>query len=313
MVCCCFYRYGKIVSTKAILDKNTNQCKGEWEPMNFIQCCLLPPKVTVYLTTQILIWDFDCQASFESCKTNWCIMLTGFVLFFPHRQLINTRRFFQQTFFSRQSVWRQNMTNNFNLCKPGSGHVFASCVFLCVSSGLHCLQHNSNDCRNELVITRVPLFWFASLWRWFQNCTVIILGVKLILKARWLHCCHWPNQTREHYTIRTMCFRYSLCWTRLIHVSFDESLLDCWSGLDKAIINMIAVVCCWRGTQEHVFSMIAAHLPRMCSKGALTRFRTTTQMPCNQRISVNSMSEGKANLIESSSRDVNVSLSAVNI
>lgn len=25
----CFYRYGKIVSTKAILDKNTNQCKGK--------------------------------------------------------------------------------------------------------------------------------------------------------------------------------------------------------------------------------------------------------------------------------------------
>ncbi len=30
---CCFYRYGKIVSTKAILDKNTNQCKGEWESL----------------------------------------------------------------------------------------------------------------------------------------------------------------------------------------------------------------------------------------------------------------------------------------
>lgn len=27
--CCCFSRYGKIVSTKAILDKTTNKCKGE--------------------------------------------------------------------------------------------------------------------------------------------------------------------------------------------------------------------------------------------------------------------------------------------
>lgn len=169
--------------------------------------------------------------------------------FFSHHQLINTQRFIQQAAnVFRQTVWHQNITNDFNLCKPGSGHVFASCVLLCVSSVLHCVQHNSIDCQNEHVITRVPLFWFGSLWRWFQNCTIMILRVKLILKARCLQCCHWVNQTREHHTIRTMCFKYSLWWTRLIHVSFDESLLDCWSGLDKALINMIVVVCFWRGT-----------------------------------------------------------------
>ena len=35
---CFFYRYGKIVSTKAILDKNTNQCKGEWASRDLTQC-----------------------------------------------------------------------------------------------------------------------------------------------------------------------------------------------------------------------------------------------------------------------------------
>lgn len=46
----------------------------------------------------------------------------------------------------------------------------------------------------------------------------------------------------------------------------DERLLDYWSGLNKALINMIVAVCCYRDTQEHVFSMIAALLPRMRSK-----------------------------------------------
>lgn len=152
---------------------------------------------------------------------------------------------------------------------------------------------------------RVPLFWFTSLWRWFQDCTLMILWVKQLLKARCLHCCHWTNQTGERRTIGTMCFKYSPWWMRITQVPSDESLLDCWSGLNKALINMIVVVCFWRGTQEHVFSMIAAHLPRMRSKGTLTWLRTTAQMPCNQRISVNSTSEGKASLIDNNGRYVN--------
>lgn len=35
----CFCRYGKIVSTKAILDKNTNQCKGESQSIDWICGC----------------------------------------------------------------------------------------------------------------------------------------------------------------------------------------------------------------------------------------------------------------------------------
>lgn len=131
----------------------------------------------------------------------------------------------------------------------------------------------------------------------------MILRVKQLLKARCLRCCHCANQTGEHHTIGTMCFRYTLWWTRLTQVPSDESLPDCWSGPNKALINMIVVICFWRGTQEHVFSMIAAHLPRMHSKGVLTWFRTTAQMPCNQCVSVSSMSEGKASLIDNNGRN----------
>lgn len=37
----CLYRYGKIVSTKAILDKNTNQCKGKFLFSLFHWVCYL--------------------------------------------------------------------------------------------------------------------------------------------------------------------------------------------------------------------------------------------------------------------------------
>lgn len=58
----------------------------------------------------------------------------------------------------------------------------------------------------------------------------------------------------------------------------DERLLDYWSGLNKALINMIVAVCCYRDTQEHVFSMIAALLPRMRSKGTVTWFWRTNAL-----------------------------------
>lgn len=62
-------------------------------------------------------------------------------------------------------------------------------------------------------------------------------------------------------------------------MSCDESLLDCWRGLNKALINMIVFVCLGRGAQEHVFSMIASHLPGLLSKGTLAWFRKQHKCP----------------------------------
>lgn len=65
---------------------------------------------------------------------------------------------------------------------------------------------------------------------------------------------------------------------RLSRVPSDERLLDYWSGLNRALINMIVAVCCYRDTQEHVFRVIAALLPRMCSKGTVTWFWRTNAL-----------------------------------
>lgn len=40
-VCVILFRYGKIVSTKAILDKTTNKCKGMYMPLYYIHLKVL--------------------------------------------------------------------------------------------------------------------------------------------------------------------------------------------------------------------------------------------------------------------------------
>lgn len=120
-----------------------------------------------------------------------------------------------------KSVWRQNQTNDFGLCEPCNEHMFASWVWLSVSfllclSTLQITQHYwlpKWACHrlSKWHTARVSLFWFASLWRWFQDGNLMTLRVKQLLKARRLHCCRWANQTGANAAQWAQCGSNILC------------------------------------------------------------------------------------------------------
>lgn len=271
------------MSTKAILDKNTNQCKGEWEKQLtlFILFIRSPTKLPYTATHKLrfqcgkhqLRIDDTWQHTIRPISVCWGTVLC---FFFLHHQLINAQWFSQlaEKRLSTNSV--TSVWNKWLVWATHNVHVFASCVLLCgkalrfytvyILTMLTAILTMSFFNLSKWCTARVPWFCITVLWGWFQDRTLMILRVKQLLKARCLHCCHWPNQNGEHHTIATIRSRKPLWWTRLTRVSSDESLPDCWSGLNKALINMIVVVCFWRGTQEHVFSMIAAHLPKAVLK-----------------------------------------------
>lgn len=122
-----------------------------------------------------------------------------------------------------QTVWCQIKTDYFNLHESPTLllhkiHVFALQLYASIWSGcvfLHTAIYRTAVLTSIMTISSFNLskwctaeypHFFTPLWWWFQDCTLMILKVKL-LKARCWHCCHWPNQNGEHHTTATMCFK----------------------------------------------------------------------------------------------------------
>lgn len=175
------------MSTKAILDKNTNQCKGEWESTDFIQCSYAKSLCT--FQTQILIWDFSVEnISWEWRHTNQCTMGSGFVFIFPFLLyffafLINqcTKVFFFLQ-WAEMSVNRQcdiklkqiTETSHPMCCCTKSMCFPQNRVFLCGkglcfysvynTTVLTAIMTTSSFNLSKWCTARVPLFCFTSLW-----------------------------------------------------------------------------------------------------------------------------------------------------